>query len=162
MLPKLGLFEVERVGLPAGDPRDRDVAAIVVQGGERLRQHGERIGHRAAKFPRVDRVIKRPDFDVARNDPAQRDRETGLARAPVSRVREDHSVGAQLVAVFVQELREVGRPPFLLAFDENGHADRRPRIVRTQRARVHDDPALVVGRSAAVEPSVLFDRLERI
>ena len=34
--------------------------------------------------------------------------------------------------------------------------------MRAKRARVHHDAALVVGRAAAVEPAVLFDRIERI
>jgi hypothetical protein len=108
----------------------------------------------------VHSVVQRAHLDVARDDPAQRDRDPGLSRPPVARVGEDHGIGAQLVAELLKELPEVRRAPFLLAFDEDGHADRRSRVVRAQRARVHHDPALVVGGSATVEAAVLLDRVE--
>ena len=107
-------------------------------------------------------VIERANFDIARDDPAERDRESGLARSPVSGVRQNHGVGAQLASILVQELGEVRRAPLLFALNENGHAHRWPRVMRAQRARMHDDPAFVVGAPSTVEASILLDRLERI
>ena len=107
-------------------------------------------------------VIERSHLDVARHDPAQRDGESRLPRPPVAGVREDHGVGAQLAPVLVEELAKVWRAPLLLAFDEHGHTHRWTRVVRAQRAGMNDHTALVVGRSAAIEPTVLLDGLEWI
>ena len=144
LLAQLRLLEVERVRLPARDPRDRDVAAIVVERRERLREHRERVGDRPAEFAGVHGVVERAHLDVAGHDPAERDRESRLPRAPVARVGKDHGIGTQLAAVFVQELAEVRRAPFLLAFDEDGHTDRWLRVVSAQRASVHHHAALVI------------------
>src|SRR5438067_1012879 len=62
----------------------------------------------------------------------------------------------------LEELSEVRRPPLLFALDEDAHADRRLSVERADRSGVDDDAALVVRRPAAVEPSVLLDRLERL
>src|SRR5207247_3439429 len=129
---------------------------------KRLREDRERVRHRIAELARVERVVEGPNLDVARDDPAERDRESRLTGAPVAGVREDDRVGAQFVAVTLEELREIGRPPLLLALDEYPDAHRRLTVVRPDRARVDHHAALVVGGPAPEEPSVLLDRFERI
>ena len=145
LLAELFFGEVERIGLAVREPGDRDVAFVVVQRREGLREHRQRVGDRTAEFARVHRVVERSDLDVARDDPAQRHRESRLPGAPIARVREDHGVGAELIAVALEELREIRRAPFLFALDEHRDTDRSLAIERAKRARVHDDTALVIG-----------------
>src|SRR5881628_1589315 len=76
LLAELLLGQVERVCFSARDPWDGDVASIVVQGRESLREHGERVGHGSAELARVHGVIERAHLDVTRNDAAERDGES--------------------------------------------------------------------------------------
>src|SRR6267142_562719 len=103
LLAELLLGEVERVGFAACYPRDGDVATVVMQSGEGLREHGERVGHGPAELAGVHGVIERPHLDVARDDPAERDRESRLSGPPVPGIREDQRIGAELAAVLLEE-----------------------------------------------------------
>ncbi len=84
----------------------------------------------------------------------------------VRRVGDHHDVGREQVAVLGQERMEGGRADLLLPLDEDGHPDRQ--LVTEDGAQspqgtdVGDDAGLVVGGSAAVQPAVAFDRLERL
>src|SRR5438309_11261823 len=118
LLAQLFFGEVEGIGLALRDTGDSDVALLIVQRRKGLREDGERIRHGTPELARMHRVVERPDLDVARVDPAERDRESRLAIAPVSGVGQDHRIGAKVIAVPFEELREIGRSPLRLVLYE--------------------------------------------
>ncbi len=67
----------------------------------------------------------------------------------------------ELVVVLLQQRREGVGADLLLALDEHHDVDRQVVAVRPDRAEVGDDPGLVVGGAAAVEPVAPLGRLER-
>ena len=98
---------------------------------------------------------------TTRTMPAQGGGEGRLADRPVGGVGEDDGVGAQLLAVPLEDRRQRVGADLLLALDEDRHADRQRPVVRAQRGDVGHDAGLVVGGAAAVEAAVALGRLER-
>ena len=56
----------------------------------------------------------------------------------------------------------MGRSDLLLTFDEHFDVDGRVTLEGSERPEMHDHTGLVVGRPASVQPSVAFERDERL
>ena len=93
--------------------------------------------------------------------PAQGRGQRRLPDRPVGRVGQHDGVGAQLLAVPLEDRREAVGADLLLALDEDGDPDRQLAAVRAQGGDVGHDPGLVVGDAAGVDPAVPLGRLER-
>ena len=94
---------------------------------------------------------ERAHLDVHPDQAAQAGRERRDADVPVSRVGDDDDVRGQPVAVLAQQIGEGLGGDLLLALDEEPHGDRQVIAQGAERAHVHRDPRLVVGRAPAVE-----------
>jgi hypothetical protein len=79
--------------------RDRDVALVVVQGGQQAHQRAQRVGHHATPHPGVQPVVERRNLDDAVGQPAQGHRQRRDLGAPVVRVGDHDHVGGQQVPV---------------------------------------------------------------
>ena len=127
------------------------------------RRHGVRRG--TAVRPGVDAVVEGGHVQVEHHQAAQADVERRLLQRPVRGVGDHDGVGAEQVAVPLQQVGERRRADLLLALDQHDdpHAVlRSPRRQQgAQRHEVGDHPALVVGGAASVEPAVALDGLER-
>ena len=115
---ELFLGEIQRVGCAASAPRNGDVAAIVVKRGDRARERGDRVRHRAAVLTAVHGMVERADLDDATDDAAQRRRDPWLPNAPCPRVGVDHEIAAELVLELREVRGEVLGAALLLTLDE--------------------------------------------
>ena len=104
---------------------------------------------------------ERAHLDVHPDQAAQAGRERRYADVPVPRVGDHDDVGGEPVGVLAQQVgQRLGRDLFL-ALDEEPNGDRQVVAQRPERAHVHGDPRLVVGRAPAVEALAADGGLER-
>ena len=158
---QLLLGEVEVGGLARPQAGDRDLAVGVVQRGDGAHQRRDRVGHGAAEHAAVDAVVEGADGQHDADHPPQGRREGRLPHRPVGRVGQHDGVGAQLLAVPLEDRRQAVGADLLLALDEDRDADRQLAAVRAQGRDVGHDPGLVVGDATGVDPAVPLGRLER-
>ena len=158
--------EVHGDVVPADQAGDRDAAVGVVQGRDQAGEQGRGVQHGAAEHAGVDGVVQDLDLDGAVDQAAQARGEGGNADLPVAGVGHDDHVGAQQFLVGLQERAERRGAGFLLALEEEGHAEAQIVAQHPGHGRVGgdvgQDPGLVVGGAAAVEPAVAFDGGERL
>ena len=125
-----------------------------------------RVQHGAAEHAGVHGVVQDLDLDGAVHQAAQAGGEGRDADLPVAGVGHDDHVGAQQFAVGFQERAERRGAGFLLALEEEGHAQAQIVAEHAGHGRVGgdvgQDAGLVVGGAAAVEPAVAFDGGERL
>ena len=99
----------------------------------------DRVGHRAAEHAAVDAVVEGADGQHDADQPAQGGREGRLPHGPVGRVGQHDGVGAQLVAVLLEDRRQDVGADLLLALDED--RDARPAGRRRGRAAPRRGPS---------------------
>ena len=104
---------------------------------------------------------QRAYLDVHPDQAAQAGGQRRDADVPVARVGDHDDVGGQPVAVLAQQVGEGLGGDLLLALDEEPHGDRQVVAQRAERAHVHRDAGLVVGRAPAVEAVAADGGLER-
>ena len=139
---------------------DRDVAVVVVQGGQQPAQPGQRVADGTAEHPRVHRSVQQSHVDDQVDQTAQAGGEGGHVHGGVGGVGDDDDVGPQRVAVLGEQVHQCGRADLLLALDEERDADRWRAAEGPQDGEVHEHAGLVVRRSTAVEAAVALGRGE--
>ena len=160
------LLRREGQGLPLGadllgqfvdvvvEAGDLHPALVVVQRGEDLRQHPDRVGGSRAVHARMQVAVGGLDGDLLADQPAQHGGDAGLAGREHAGVADQGDVLGQLLRVLLQEGHEGGRARFLLPLEQD-------RDLRGQLA-VNLDPgaagldeghqlALVVGGAAGAD-----------
>jgi hypothetical protein len=114
-----------RVRIEPVQPGDCDSAFGVVQGGDRRDQCGDGIRDGTAEHAAVDPVVQGSHREDDTNHAAQRRGQRRLPHGPVGRVGKDDRICPQLLAVPLQDSGKAVRADLLLAFDEDGHPDRK-------------------------------------
>ena len=154
------------LGVRRGDESlDRDLAVLVVEGGEQTGELGEGVHDRAAEQAGVHGMVQGAHLDDHVDEAAQAGGQRRGAHRPVRGVGDDDEVRRERLAMRLDEGAEGRRARLLLALDEDGHADAVGRELladQPQRGHVRHDAGLVVGGSPAVEASVALDGLEGI
>ena len=121
-----------------------DVAVLVVQRGERVQQHEQRIGSGAAELTAVLRAGERPHLDDHARHPTQPDGQSRNAGTKAAHVRDHHRVGREQLRPARWEGRERAAD-LLLALDHDLDPDRGLPTPRAQGADVDEDVRLRVG-----------------
>ena len=142
-------------------PRDRDVAVIVVQLRDHPRESRDRVRDGATEGPAVLCLIQHTDLDHAVGDATDARRDRGDARPVVPGVADHRHVGTEQIRVPPHELGEVGGGAFLLALDQELHRDGHVAGERPKRCGVDHDPRLVVGGASPVQAAVANLGFER-
>ena len=129
----------------------RDAAIGVVQAGQHVGQHMQRVARGAAIHARMQVAIGAGDGDFLADQTAQRHRDRRMAAAPHVGVADKRQIGGQLLRIGGHERRQVGAARFLLAFEQHGDARRQlagHRLPGADRLDEGHQLALVVGGAA--------------
>ena len=166
---------VERQALPLGpflvakrpdrvvEAGDLDAPAAILHLRQDLRQHHRRVCDGAAERSRMQIALRAAEIDLAVDEAAQPVANRRDAAIEHRRIRDHDDVGAELALVGLDEVVEVRRADFFLAFEDDLHVDRQLAgllQVRLDGLEVHEHLALVVGRSARVDLAVADGRLK--
>jgi hypothetical protein len=170
----VGLVEGDGGDLPAALLRQLRNAVVeaghghravgVVQAGQDLAEHMQRVGHGPAVPARVQVGVGAPHRDVHRDQALGCQRQRRLARPPHRPVGRDDQVGREFGGVAGHERRQVRAADLLLALEEEPHVERQAALLVQERlgGLEHDvDRALVVGRAPAPHDVAVHAQLER-
>ena len=102
-------------------------------------EQGRRVEHGAAEHAGVDGVVQDLDLDGAVDQAAEAGGQRGDADLPVAGVGDDDHVGAQQFPVGFEEGAERRGAGFLLAFEEEGHAEAKVVAQHAGHGRVGSD-----------------------
>src|SRR5262245_6675891 len=145
---------------PVAQALHRHASLAVMKRGDEPAQRRQCVRHRPSITAAVHRMIERANLYNAVENPAYGSGQRRLAYGPVRAVCEHDGIGTQQVLVLAEELGQMRGPDFLLALDEDGHANRRLPLPRLQCRRVNRDSGLVIGRTTTKKTSPTFRRHE--
>ena len=139
------------------------MAAAILHLRDHLRQHERRVGDGAAKGSRMQVGAAAAQVDLAVDQAAESVADRRNAAGEHRRVRDHDDVGLERVLVGDDEVVEVRAADLFLALEDDPDVHRQLAVLlqmRLDRLEVHEDLALVVGRSAGVDLAVADRRLE--
>ena len=95
---------------PLCEARDRDVAGVVVEGGDEAAERHERVRDQAAPHAGVHGVGERADLDVGPDQAAEAGGQRRYADVPVAGVGDDDDVGLEPLLVVLEQAGRVSEP----------------------------------------------------
>jgi hypothetical protein len=128
--------------------RQRDLAVFVVQPGKNVAEHMDRVTRGPAVHARMQVAVGGGDGDLFADQSAQHGGDRRRFAVPHAGVADQRQVAGQFVLIGFQERMQRRRAAFLLAFQQNGDAERQAAGLRDPGAGRLDEGhqlALVVG-----------------
>ena len=143
---------------------DGDAAVGIGDLGQHLAEHVDGIGHRAAEVARVQVAVRAGDFYLPVGQAAQAGGERGQVGAQHAGVRHEDDVGAQQLAVLLEEGVQAGRAYLFLALEDELHVVAQPAVAHHVFKGFHLDErlSLVVVGSAGIDAPVADFGLEGV
>ena len=149
---------------PVIEPRNRNMSILALQLRNHLRQRHKRIRRRSPIHPRVQIRRRAPRLKLRIDHPAQPNAQRRQIRRKHLRIRNQRSIGLQLVSMLAHERGNPLASNLFLALDNHPHIHRQLPIGlhhRLQRLHMHPHLSLVVHRTARINIPVALLGLKR-